>query len=109
MPEATPEDLAWFDEFQRLTCSPKNAARFQDAFGYIDVRDRLAQVKAPAIVLHSKYDQRIPLDLGRAVASGIPNAHFVPLESRNHVLVDYEPAWHDCVEAVGRFLAEQGI
>jgi pimeloyl-ACP methyl ester carboxylesterase len=109
MPEATPEDLAWFDEFQRLTCSPKNAARFQDAFGYIDVRDRLAQVQAPTIVLHSKYDQRIPLDLGRAVASGIPNAHFVPLESRNHVLVDYEPAWHDCVETVGRFLAEQGI
>ncbi|WP_340119394.1 alpha/beta fold hydrolase [Pelagibius sp. 7325] len=109
MPEASAEDLAWFDEFQRLTCSPRNAARFQDAFGYIDVRDRLAQVQAPALVLHSKYDQRIPLELGRAVASGIPNAHFVPLESRNHILVDYEPAWQDCVEAVGRFLAEQGI
>ncbi|MGD1876259.1 MAG: alpha/beta fold hydrolase [Kiloniellaceae bacterium] len=109
MPEASPEDLAWFDEFQRLTCSPSNAARFQDAFGYIDVRDRLAQVKAPTLVLHSKHDQRIPLELGRAVASGIPNAQFVPLESRNHILVDYEPAWQNCVSAVGRFLAEQGI
>jgi len=109
MPDARPDDLAWFDEFQRQTTSPRNAARFQDAFGYIDVRDRLAEVRAPAIVLHSKHDQRIPLELGRAVASGIPNAQFVPLESRNHILVDHEPAWHVCIEAVGRFLAEQEI
>jgi len=73
------------------------------------VRDRLAQVKAPTIVLHSKDDQRIPLEMGRAVASGIANAAFVPLESRNHILVDYEPAWQVCVEAVRAFLAEQGI
>lgn len=109
MPDASAEDLAWFDEFQRQTTSPQNAARFQDAFGYIDVRDRLAQVKAPTLVLHSKFDQRIPLEIGRAVASGIPDAHFVPLESRNHIIVDREPAWQVCLEAVARFLAEKGI
>lgn len=109
MPEATAEDLAWFDEFQRQTTSPRNAARFQDAFGHIDVRHRLADVQAPTIVLHSKHDQRIPLDQGRALASGIPDAHFVPLDSRNHILVDNEPAWSRCFAAVGRFLAERGI
>jgi pimeloyl-ACP methyl ester carboxylesterase len=109
MPEASADDLAWFDEFQRQTTSPQNASRFQDAFGYIDVRHRLAEVQAPTIVLHSKYDQRIPLDMGRALASGIPDAQFVPLESRNHILVDQEPAWRVCVEAIGQFLAEKGI
>ena len=109
MPDASAEDLAWFDEFQRQTTSPQNAARFQEAFGQIDVRDRLAEVTAPTIVLHSKHDQRIPLEQGRAVASGIPDAHFVPLESRNHILVDHEPAWQVCLETVGRFLAEKGI
>ena len=109
MPEASAADLQWFDEFQRLTTSPKNAARFQDAFGYIDVRERLADVKAPTIVLHSKYDQRIPIELGRAVADKIPDAHFVPLESRNHILVDHEPAWKTALETVGRFLIEKGI
>lgn len=109
MPEATAEDLAWFDDFQRQTTSPSNAARFQDAFGYIDVRHRLKDVKAPTIVLHSKYDQRIPLEIGRAVASGIPDARFVPLESRNHILVENEPAWRECFMAVTRFLAEQEI
>jgi pimeloyl-ACP methyl ester carboxylesterase len=109
MPDASAQDLAWFDEFQRQTTSPRNAARFQDAFGHIDVRDRLAEVRVPTIVFHSKYDQRIPLELGRAVASGIPDAHFVPLESRNHILVDHEPAWQVCLETVGRFLAEKEI
>ena len=109
MPEANAEDLAWFDEFQRRTTSPHNAARFQDAFGHIDVRHRLAEVHAPTIVLHSKYDQRIPLDMGRELASGIPDAQFVPLESRNHILVDREPAWRVCVEAIAEFLAEKDI
>ena len=109
MPEATREDLDWFDEFQRQTTSPRNAARFQDAFGHIDVRHRLAQVEVPTLVLHSRHDQRIPLDIGRALASGIPDAHFVPLESRNHILVESEPAWKVCVDAIGQFLDEKGI
>ncbi|MGC3938804.1 alpha/beta fold hydrolase [Roseobacter sp. EG26] len=104
MPDAGADDLAWFDEFQRRTTSPQNAARFQDAFGDIDVRHRLDQVKAPAIVLHSKGDQRIPLAQGRAVASGIADARFVPLESRNHVLVDYEPAWRTGMDAIRDFM-----
>lgn len=33
MPDASAETLAWFDDFQRQTTSPRNAARFQDAFG----------------------------------------------------------------------------
>lgn len=109
MPDADSEALAWFDAFQRQTTSPGNAARFQDAFGRIDVRERLAAVRAPTIVLHSRYDQRIPLELGRAMASGIPDAHFVPLESRNHILVDQEPAWRVCIEAIAKFLADKGL
>ncbi|WP_299955754.1 hypothetical protein [uncultured Roseobacter sp.] len=70
MPDADDDDPAWFDEFQRQTTSPRNAARFQDAFGDIDVRHRLDQIKAPTIMLHSEEDQRIPLAQGRAVASG---------------------------------------
>lgn len=109
MPDAGAEELAWFDAFQRLTTSPQNAARFQDAFGDIDVRHRLDQVTVPTLVLHSKGDQRIDLEQGRAVASGIPNAQFVPLESRNHVLVDYEPAWRTCMEAISEFLDAHGL
>lgn len=109
MPDASAETLAWFDDFQRNTTSPGNAARFQDAFGHIDVRQRLAHVRAPTLVVHSKNDQRIPLSMGRALASGIPGASFLPLESQNHVLVDDEPAWRVCADAIAEFLAEKRI
>jgi len=109
MPDADPEDLAWFDEFQRRSTSPTNAALFQEAFGHIDVRHRLAEVDVPTIVFHSKEDQRIPLELGRALADGIRDAEFVPLDSRNHILVDKEPALQVCTRRIGRFLEEHGI
>ncbi|MEP4031099.1 alpha/beta hydrolase [Roseibium polysiphoniae] len=60
MPDASAEDLEWFDEFQRRTTSPENAFRFQEAFGYIDVRHRLPQVKVPTIVLHAKQTNAFP-------------------------------------------------
>lgn len=109
MPDASSDDLVWFDEFQRRTTSARNAARFQDAFGHIDVRHRLSQVRAPTLVLHSKGDQRIPLDQGRAIAAAIPNARFLPLDSRNHVLVNHEPAWAVCFQAIEAFLREMKI
>ena len=54
--------------------------------------------------------ERFPLlGMGRAIASESPGARFVPLKSRNHILVDHEPAWEACLENVERFLAENGI
>ena len=47
--------------------------------------------------------------MGRALAAGIPGASFLPLDSQNHVLVDDEPAWRVCTEAIADFLAENGI
>lgn len=109
MPDAPADDLKWFDEFQRLTTSADNAARFQDAFGYIDVRDRLKDVKAPTIVFHSKFDQRIPIEQGRDLAAGIPDAEFVVLDSKNHILVASEPALQVFSEATDRFLREHEL
>ncbi len=109
MPDAKPEDLEWFDEFQRQCTSPENAVRFQNAFGDIDVRESLAKVAVPTIVFHSHDDQRVSLEQGRELAIGIPNARFVPLESRNHILLDHEPAWAVCREAIASFLTEHGI
>ncbi|TFF25083.1 alpha/beta hydrolase [Jiella endophytica] len=109
MPDANTDVLTWFDEYQLQATSARNAARFQDAFGNIDVRQKLAAVTAPTVVLHSKYDQRVPIAQGLELAREIPNAHFVPLESRNHILVEDEPAWDVCSSAINAFLSEHGI
>lgn len=109
MPDAAPHELEWFDEFQRRTTSPENAVRFQEAFGKIDVRESLGKVRAPTIIFHSREDQRISMEQGRELAIGIPNARFVPLESRNHIILGHEPAWRVCGEEVSAFLAEHNI
>ncbi|MEM8751280.1 MAG: alpha/beta fold hydrolase [Pseudomonadota bacterium] len=109
MPDAKPEDLDWFNEFQRQTTSPENAVRFLDAFGDIDVRDRLHQIKAPTIVFHARGDQRISIVQARELAAGIPGAEFVPLDSRNHILLGDEPAWNTCLEHAIAFFRKHGI
>jgi pimeloyl-ACP methyl ester carboxylesterase/DNA-binding SARP family transcriptional activator len=106
MPDGTPEELAWFDEFQRRTTSPENAVRFQDAFGGIDVRHLLKQVRAPTLVLHALHDQRISLEQGRELAINIPDARLVALGSRSHIILGHEPAWSVCMQEVQRFLEE---
>ena len=41
---------------------------------------------------------------GRTIAAMIPNARFVPLESKNHILLEDEPAWPRFLTEVRRFL-----
>ena len=43
----TPEQEQWFDELQRLSTSPENAARLMELDGDIDVRPLLSQVRTP--------------------------------------------------------------
>ena len=46
----------------------------------------------------------MPFEEGRLIASLIPGARFVPLESSNHLLLENEPAWQRWLEEVRAFL-----
>ena len=47
----------------------------------------------------------MPFVQGRELASLIPDARFVPLESKNHVLLENEPAWQKFVDEFNEFLS----
>ena len=66
----------------------------------------MSRVKVPTLVLHSRDDAVVPVQDGIELANGIAGARFVLLDSRNHLLVPGEPAWHRFVAEVQRFLAE---
>jgi serine/threonine protein kinase/alpha-beta hydrolase superfamily lysophospholipase len=104
MPSATPQQLDWFDEIQRVSVTAENAARIIKACHYVDVRALAEQVLAPTLVLHSTRDARIPFEEGRLLARLIPGARFVPLDSENHIPLGNEPAWPKFLDAVWRFL-----
>jgi hypothetical protein len=55
-------------------------------------------------VLHSQGDAGVPFDMGLMLARGIPNARFVALDSRNHLILPDAPAWPRFVEEICGFL-----
>jgi pimeloyl-ACP methyl ester carboxylesterase len=104
IPDASPEQEQWFGDLMRVTSKPAIAARILDAYGEVDIRHRLAAVAAPTLVVHCRHDAAIPFKLGRELATGIPGAQFVELDSRNHVLLEEEPAWARFRAVVDEFL-----
>jgi DNA-binding SARP family transcriptional activator/pimeloyl-ACP methyl ester carboxylesterase len=106
LPEGTPEQLHAFNELERITTTPEIAARIVNGFQVIDVREQAKQVIQPTLVLHAKDELRIPFEEGRLMAALIPNARLVPLESKNHILLESEPAWLHFLTEVNAFLAE---
>jgi pimeloyl-ACP methyl ester carboxylesterase/DNA-binding CsgD family transcriptional regulator len=104
IPSGTAEQHEWFNELERISTSPANAARFMSEFGRIDVTALLPQVACPTLVLHSRHEVRQPFEEGRLLATTIPNAQFVPIESRNHLLLESEPGWSRWIAAVREFL-----
>jgi len=104
VPDATRAQLEWFNELCRKTTSPASAAELLHARAAVDVRHLLQDVKAPTLVLHARNDCVTPLAEGRMLAAGIANAEFIELDSRNHVLLEHEPAWVRFRDAVLDFL-----
>jgi len=106
IPESKPDEYRWFSDMQRLSTSPENAVRLILGFDAMDVTDRMSKVCCPTLVLHSRNDSRVPFAEGHLVASSIPNAEFVPLESRNHILLEHQPAWRQFFVEVARFIRD---
>jgi pimeloyl-ACP methyl ester carboxylesterase len=104
VPDATPEQMAWLDEMQRMSATGEMAARLRRARGEIDVTDLASRVGVPTLILHARDDAVAPFEEGRRLAGLIPDARFVPLEGRNHILLADEPAWSEFVSEVHAFL-----
>jgi pimeloyl-ACP methyl ester carboxylesterase len=104
IPGATKEQADWFNEAQRISSSPADAARNLIANGDVEVTSLLPQVQAPTLVMHARHDARVPFEAGRRMAAGIPGARFVPLESQNHVILEGEPAFARLLEEVSSFV-----
>ena len=104
IPGANKEQADWFNELQRVSTSPDDAARTYLANSEVDLSSLLSQVKVPTLVMHARHDARVPFESRRRLAAGIPGARFVPLESRNHIMLEGEPALTHFLEELRSFL-----
>jgi pimeloyl-ACP methyl ester carboxylesterase/DNA-binding CsgD family transcriptional regulator len=106
IPGGTPEQLEWFNDLCRKTTAPEIAGTLLRTRADTDVTPLLARVRTPTLIIHAREDAIAPLAEGRSLASQIAGAQFVELESRNHVLLEHEPAWTRFQEAVLEFTGQ---
>ena len=104
VPEANTEFVRSFNEMERMSTSPEIAAKFWIEIGKIDVLDMLPQIRVPTLVLHARNDKMAPFEGGRQIAALIPGARFVPIDSKNHLLQENEPAWPRFLAEIHRFI-----
>lgn len=109
IPDASEAQMQWFDALQRMSTSPANAVAARVARRGINVGDELPAISAPTLVLHAVGDAMIPFHGGRNAATRIPHARLVPLDSRNHILLEDEAAWRLWVTEVREFMAPDGV
>jgi class 3 adenylate cyclase/pimeloyl-ACP methyl ester carboxylesterase len=105
IPDANKEQADWFNELQRISSSAEDAARNLLANGEVEISSLLPQVKVPTLVMHCRNDARVPFESGRRLAAGIAGARFVPLEGRNHIMLEGEPALTRFLDELRSFLA----
>lgn len=105
IPDGTPEQASWLNEWCRRSFSARAATNSMRAAARTRIEDVLGDVSVPTLVIHADGDQVVPIDEGRRLASGIEGSEFVQLNSRNHILLAHEPAWKHFQSAVCDFTA----
>ena len=106
LPDATYDEMGWLNDLQRISASAENAARLQQSLGDFNLLNLLPDITAPTLVLHCRDDAALPFEQGRVIASRVPGARLVALDSRNHILLPRDPAWVRFVSEVRQFLSE---
>jgi pimeloyl-ACP methyl ester carboxylesterase/DNA-binding CsgD family transcriptional regulator len=103
MPDASLEAFRGFNELMPLTASASTAAKIFKTNATLDVQAEARQIRCPTLVLHGRGEIRIPFEEGRLIAGLIPGARFVTLETRNHLMMQDEPAWRHFLDALAEF------
>jgi pimeloyl-ACP methyl ester carboxylesterase/DNA-binding CsgD family transcriptional regulator len=104
IPGASEEQMAWFDDLQRMSTSPEIAVASRIARQEVELVDEIPRIRAPTLVLQATGDRMTTFENGVLVASQIPGARLVPLDSQNHILLADEPAWAVLIREVEAFL-----
>src|SRR5450631_607915 len=71
-------------KFERLASSPGALRTIMHLNRRIDVGSVLPTLQVPTLVLHSKTDIQVPVELGRKLAAAIPGAKFIEYPTGDH-------------------------
>jgi class 3 adenylate cyclase len=94
--------VAQFGRYERLASSPGALRTILQLNRQIDVTAILPTLRVPTLVLHSKADLQVPVELGRKIAAAIPGAKYIEYTTGDHAFWtgDTEPMLGDIEEFV---------
>lgn len=85
IPNADAAMRAWFQRRGRAALSPAAARDLILMNSQVDVRQVLASIQCPTLVLHRSDDRDSRVEEGRYIANRIPGARFIELQGEDHV------------------------
>jgi pimeloyl-ACP methyl ester carboxylesterase/DNA-binding CsgD family transcriptional regulator len=106
IPDASEEQMRWLDELQRMSTTAETAILARAQRNQTNASDLLPQLDLPTLVIHSRGDLMNSFAEARFLAANIAGAKLVALESKNHIVLEDEPAWQVFLDEVTAFLAE---
>ncbi len=80
-----PKFREWWASYLRMGASPGAAVALTQMNAEIDVRNVLASIRVPSLVIHRTDDQCLKVEEGRFVAERIPGAKFVEFPGQDHL------------------------
>jgi pimeloyl-ACP methyl ester carboxylesterase/DNA-binding winged helix-turn-helix (wHTH) protein len=80
-----PQFRDWWATYLRMGASPGAAVALTQMNAEIDVRNVLASIRVPSLVIHRTDDHCLKVEEGRFVAERIPGAKFVELPGNDHL------------------------
>lgn len=104
IPGADEEQMRWLDELQRVSVSAETAVLARRQRAEANVVHLLPSIDKPTLVIHSLRDQMNDFADSRLLATNIPGARLVALDSANHIVLEHEPAWRAFVAEVRAFM-----
>lgn len=74
----------WHGQLERLTATPAAAAEMMRWNLEIDIRDVLATISVPTLIMHRADETWVEAGCGRYLAESIPGARYLELEGTDH-------------------------
>jgi DNA-binding winged helix-turn-helix (wHTH) protein/pimeloyl-ACP methyl ester carboxylesterase len=105
-PGLSAEQVKWCADLVPMTTSLESALRQFAAHADIDVADLLPKVRAPTLVLHCRHCRQMSFEEALRIATSVPGARLVNLESANVIPLPGESAWPVFLGAIEGFLSE---
>src|SRR5438105_4942123 len=106
IPDASAEQMRWFNELERRSASPETAAMILTEMWNINVAEMATRITVPTLIVHCNGDQAVPFPAGRELAALVPGARFVPTEGTNHYFLEHDPAREVFLRELHAFLGD---